>query len=159
MTRPVVVCAAPPRRLEGSLAALHRRAQVLDPRQRVVEIALATPLAQAIPAAVVSGEWFGMWMSKQWNGCATTVSTRRVPRTDAPVALHGPTGLEWTSGRLPASPRPAINRGWIRIAGFTIPSAPFAHGRKPPRPAPAAGRSRRARSCSTSRCSNGSCAI
>nr|WP_244137444.1 DUF2165 family protein [Burkholderia pyrrocinia] len=31
-------------------------------------MALATPLAQAIPAAVVSGEWFGMWMSKQWNG-------------------------------------------------------------------------------------------
>nr|WP_279512547.1 DUF2165 family protein [Burkholderia pyrrocinia] len=67
-TRPAVVCAAPPHRHEGSLAALHRRAQALAPRQRVVEIALDTPLARAIPAAVASGEWFGMWMSKQWNG-------------------------------------------------------------------------------------------
>ncbi|ERJ35454.1 hypothetical protein L810_1765 [Burkholderia sp. AU4i] len=84
--------------------------------------------------------------------CTTTASSTHVPRTDTPRRTGHLTDCR--SLRVPA-----INRAWTRIAGPTTPSAPSGHGRKPPRPVPTAGRSRRVRSCSTSRCSNGSCVI
>ncbi|WP_279612769.1 DUF2165 family protein [Burkholderia seminalis] len=158
--------AVPDRRGPVAAGAAPTKRRSARPRNTAIAGLTLGFLTWQVAFMSVGGKWFGMGMSKQWNGVPDafrffitlplvlvylTMNNDRIDETR--VAPNG-----WTSGRLPASSHPAINRGWTRIAGFTTPSVRFAHGRKPPRPAPAAGRSRRVRSCSTSRCSNGSCA-